>query len=282
MFRRPMKVALQLFDLWYSTFCLCSWVTNANESSCRDQYTQLLDDLRVFYGPNFDVTSTSLIGLDFLQSHERLPYVFRLCGLCAATPSPTYPDVTVGSFTTSGHQSRFTDVILPCQSYRAGVSGSVTFCSGDSNLEKFSILTASFGQTDFSPTYDPWTYVDNFGRSNIYKSLSSSCRAVLAGPKMDPVRSETEGSVVDKSALKPLATVNEGEWKTVFPGLPLPPWLENLHQALLILKCTYVYVYTFKLQFLLISLLFSHVCIYTFFLLLSSQTCIYLFKGVFA
>ena len=185
------------------------WVTKANESVGRDQYTELLDHLRVCYGPTFDLTSTSqglvefLLGIDLLQSRHHPLYLFKLCCLCATTPSPTYPDVTTGSITTVGHQTRFTDVILPCQSQMAGVSGSLTLCSGDSNLEKFSLLTAFFGGTAFSSTYVPWLYVVNLGRSKINKSLSFSYRAVLAGRKKVPVRSETEDSVVDESGLRP-------------------------------------------------------------------------------
>ena len=54
MFKRPMDVALKHFDILYSTFALRSWVPNANESLCRDQYMQLLDHLRTFHGSNFD------------------------------------------------------------------------------------------------------------------------------------------------------------------------------------------------------------------------------------
>ena len=143
MFKRPMEVALRHFDLLYSTFCLRSWVSKVNEPACRDQYTQLLDHLRICYGLNFDVTSTShdliefLLGLDFLQERDQLLYLFKLCCSCATTSSPTYPDVTIGSITTAGHQSRFTDVILPFQSFMAAVPGSVALCSPDANLGKF-------------------------------------------------------------------------------------------------------------------------------------------------
>ena len=85
----------------------------------------------------------------------------------------------------------------------AGVSGSSTLCSDDSNLAKFYLLSASFGQSAFSPGYDPWTYVDNFGRSKIYKSLTSAYRIVLAGPEKVLARSEVDDSVADESALKP-------------------------------------------------------------------------------
>ena len=58
----------------------------------------------------------------------------------------------------------------------------------------------------FSSTYDPWTYVDNFGRSKIYKSLSSSYRAVLTGPEKVLARSGVDDSVADESALKPASS----------------------------------------------------------------------------
>ena len=117
--------------------------------------------------------------------------------------SPDYPDVIAGKISTVGRHSRFTDVIRPCQSYMASVSGSSTLCSDDSNLARFSLVSASFGQSAFSPTYDPWTYVDNFGRSKVYKSLLSSHRAVLAGPEKVLARSGDDYSVADESALKP-------------------------------------------------------------------------------
>ena len=75
-----------------------------------------------------------LLGLDFLRTRDHLLFLFKLCCVSASTPSPIYPDITLGGITTAGHQSRFTDVILPCRSYVARVSGSVTLCSDDSNL----------------------------------------------------------------------------------------------------------------------------------------------------
>ena len=161
MFKRPNEVALRHFDLLYRTFCLRFWVSKDNESTCRDQYTQLLHDLRICNGPKFDVTSTSrdlielLMGLDFLQGREHLLYLFKLCCLSNTSRGPTYPDVTIGSTSTAGHQGRFTHVILPCHSYKARVSGSVAFCGHDANFEKFSLLTAYLGRAAFSPTYDP-------------------------------------------------------------------------------------------------------------------------------
>ena len=209
MFNRPIEVDLRHFDLLYSTFRLRFWVTEANESACRDQYTELLDHLRIRYGIDYDLFNSSsdlidfLIGLEFLQFRDHLLYLLKLCCLCITAPSPDYPDVVAGKISTVGRHDRFTDLILPCQSYMAGVSGSSTLCSDDSSLAKFSLLSASFGQSAFSPGFDPWTYVDNFGRSRIYKSLLSSYRTALASPEKVPARSGVDDSVADESALKP-------------------------------------------------------------------------------
>ena len=189
MLKRPMDVALRHFDLLYRTFCLRSWVSKDNESTCRDQYTQLLYCLRICYGSFFGVSSNSpdliefMMGLDFLQDKEHLLYLFKLCCLSITSPSPAFADVIIGSISTAGHQSRFTDVVLPCQNYMAQVSGYVTLCSNDANLENFTLVSSSFGRAAFSSTYDPWVYADSFERSKIYKSLQSSYRSVLTGPK---------------------------------------------------------------------------------------------------
>ena len=205
-----MDVALKHFDMLYGTFALRSWVPIAIESLCRDQYIQLLDHVETSYGSNFDVTSTSrdliefLIGLEFLQDRAHLLHLCKFRCLCATTVSPAFPDVTFGTVTTAGRQNRFTDDILPCQSYFANVRDSVTFCSDDNNLSKFSLLSAFFGRSAFFSDYDSWTHVDTFGRSNIYKSLLASCRVALSAPEKASVQIDSgdASSVADDSAVK--------------------------------------------------------------------------------
>ena len=205
-----MDVALRHFDVLYSTFAHRSWVEDSNESQCRDQYIQLLDHLRTAYGPNFDNTSVAadlvefLMGLEFLHERSHLLYLFKLSCLCTTVTCPSHPDVVFGGITTAGGQSRFTDLILPCQSYMANVTGSVVRCSEDFNLAKFSGLTASFGRSAFSTAYDPWTYVDTFGRSKIYKSLLASHRKADSAPKRVSVLEDLEesGTVGDQYAVK--------------------------------------------------------------------------------
>ena len=86
----------------------------------------------------------------------------------------------------------------------ANVTGSVVRCSDDSNLAKFSALTASFGRSAFSPDYDPWMYTDTFGRSKIYKSLLASHQNAESAPKKASVHVESgdASSVADDSAVK--------------------------------------------------------------------------------
>ena len=251
MLKRPMDVALQHFDVLYSTFALRSWVDDSNESLCRDQYIQLLDHLRTAYGPNFDITSVAadliefLMGLQLLHERSHLLYLFKLSCLCTTVTSPSYPDVVFGEVSTTGGQSRITDVILPCQSYMANVTGSDVRCSDDFDLAKFSALTASFGRSAFPPDYDPWVYTDTFGRSKIYKSLLASHRNAESAPKKASVHVDygDASSVADDSAVKALVVKNEGVWNGRLHAL-LPRLLRYPRSPVVLrTNCTYVFVY---------------------------------------
>ena len=211
LFKRPPEVGLCHFEVLYSTFQLRSWVTSADENIYRDEYLALLYHLRVNFPPDFDLMESStdlidfLMGLEFFLTHEHLLYFFKLCCLCVTSCSPQYPPVLFGSVDTTGYRSRFADLVLPCQRfYLSCVPDFISCCCSDVNLEKFSILRASFERSAFSPDYDPWTYVDEFGRSKIYKSLLSSYKAVTAVASARYVRMEkdTTSSVPDDSALK--------------------------------------------------------------------------------
>ena len=94
--------------------------------------------------------------------------------------------------------------MVPCQSYLSCVPNSISHCCSDVNLEKFSVLSSSFERSAFSVDYDPWTLVDEFGRSKIYKSLLTSYKAVTAVPSTRSVRIEkdTASSIPDDSAIK--------------------------------------------------------------------------------
>ena len=209
MVKRPTEVALRHFDLLYRTFQLRSWVSLANESACRDEYVELLDHLKASSLPSFDVSQGSpdlidfLVNLDFMQEHSRLLYLFKLSCLCITSESLQYPTVRIGTANTTSHQNRLTDVVLPVQSYLSGVPDSTAFCTSDSSLAKFSLLSASFSQTVSSASYDPWTSVDEFGRNRIYKSLLTSYRSALSGLGGVGLDETTSSSVGDMPAVVP-------------------------------------------------------------------------------
>ena len=210
LFKRPTEVGLRHFEVLYSTFQLRSWFSSENENICRDEYLALLDHLRVNYPPDFDFKENSsdlidfLMRLEFFQTHEHIFYLFKLCCLCLTGQSPQYPPVSFGSVDTSGYRGRFADLVVPCQSYLSCVPDSISYCCSDANLEKFSALSSSFERSAFSPDYDSWTFVDEFGRSKIYKSLLASYKAVTAVSPTRAVRlgKGTASSVPDDSAVK--------------------------------------------------------------------------------
>ena len=210
LFKQPPASALRHFELLYNTFQLRSWVTGDAEFIYRDEYLGLIDHLRVSRSADFTLLSESqdlidfLMGLEFLQKRTHLLYLFKLCCLCITSPSSQLPVVTIGSIDTNDHQGRFTDVVLPGQSYLVNVPGSISHCVSDQCLSKFSLLSSDFDRSAFSPEYDPWAYVDSFGRSIIFKSLLKTYKSVISGPKTGTVRMSPDdaSSVVDDSALK--------------------------------------------------------------------------------
>ena len=186
--KRPVEVALRHFEALFTTFLLRSWVTSSDESVYRTEYLELLDHLRDTYPADFNFTETSrdliefLVNLEFLRDRPRLLYLFKLSCLCLTNSSPTLPGIILGTINTSDFKGRFTDVALPVQSYLASVSDSVAHCSSDDSMSKFSVLSVDFGRTAFSSDYDPWSFVDSFGRSRIYKSLLTSYKSASVAP----------------------------------------------------------------------------------------------------
>ena len=125
--------------------------------------------------------------------------------------SPEYHPVWFGSVDTTRCRSRSTDVVLPCQSLLCCDPDAVSRCITEVNLEKLSLLSASFGQSAFSAEYDPWIHTDSFGRSKIYKGLHASYKAVVTVPSTPSVRLEKEGasSTPDESAVRAPNSVTE-------------------------------------------------------------------------
>ena len=210
LFTRPTEVVLRHFEALFTAFLLRTWVTNADDPAYRYEYLELWDHLRTTYPPDFILEESSrdlidfLMGLDFVQPRARLLYLFKLCCLCITAPSPQIPAITIWSLSTANLRGQFTDVPLPCQSCVSGVSDSVSHCSSDDSMAKFSLLSVDFGQTALSDDYGPWTFVDTLARSRIYKSLLTSHKTACTGTAVSVKMTEgaKASSSVDKSALE--------------------------------------------------------------------------------
>ena len=202
--------------------------------------------LRSTNSSDFDISGVSrdliefLMALDFMQTRTHLLHLFMLCCLCVTSSSPQYPAVTIGEFNTTGHSSRLNDVVLPSPSYMSSVPNSIFFCCTDFNLHKFILLSASFGRSAFSPSYDTWFHVDIFGRPRNYKLLLNPYRSLQTCSKGVNIRTEASevSSVGDDSAVE----CTQASPKGGGPGrvLALHQW-----QAILSLKTnsTFVFMY---------------------------------------
>ena len=288
MLKRPIDVTLRHIELLYGTFALRSWVDDSNESQCRDQYIQLLDHLRTAYGPNFDITSVAadliefLMGLEFLHERYHLLYLFKMSCLCTTVTGSSYPDVIFGEVTTAGGRSRFTDLILPCQSYMANVPGSVIRSSEGSCLAKFSALTASFARFAFSSDYDPWTHVDTFGRSKIYKSLLATHRKADSAPKRVTIQEDLEDSctVGDQSAVKLPSSKKRkrgrsGSRSSSSSIVGSPSKVSSTKSWF----CTYVFMYLQTVNFVIFRFVATFMFPFVSLLVLFLCPCIYPFEG---
>ena len=161
------------------------------ESEYRDEYLQLIEHLQTTYPPGFNIEDVSpdlICSLMRLEFFVHLYYLFELCCFCNTVPSPSYPALAIINSTTYNSDDRFTEVILSGQSYMAGVPDSVTHCCNETNMATFSLLS-----TDFADDYDPWTFVDAFGRPQIYKTLLCSCiKQLWLGQKYVPLTVELQ------------------------------------------------------------------------------------------
>ena len=116
----------------------------------------------------------------------------------------------------------------------------------DDSMAKFSLLAAEFGRAVLVDEYDPWTYVDSFGRSRIYKSLLSSYKAATIAPSVS-VRTVEESmlaSVLDKSALTIPSSTKRRRSGSVGSRSTTSSVGSALDKGPLKLMCTFVFMYT--------------------------------------
>ena len=87
-------------------------------------------------------------------------------------------------------------MIRPVQSYLSSVPHAVSVFTSETNLPRFFELDLNFDDSSFGLEYDPWHYVDSFGRQSIYKSLMRSYKTPIVTV---PGQSSPNSSVVSST-----------------------------------------------------------------------------------
>ena len=177
LFHKSQDFAVGCFDKLYETFLLRKWVFKPNEQACREEYHDLLDHLRTYGSGSASGLSAIpdivafLSTMPLMQDRPHLLHIFKLSCLCLTEIEASPVEVLYSEVDTSDPRCCFTDVIRPSQSFLSNVPNAVACCVTEENLSRFLGLSINFSDSSFASTYDPWLYVDSFGRQKIYKSL---------------------------------------------------------------------------------------------------------------
>ena len=203
----PMEQVTFCFGALFQAFALRGWVQRSSEADYRDEYMEFVDHFRANFPQLKDVPGQMkdmvgfLVALPALRSRKSLFHLFRLSCLCLTESGIELPAIKFHEVDTSKPKCRFTDMLLPAQSYLANCSQSVSYCTSESSIAKFREMDSQFSSGQFAG--DPWTHVDAFGRSAFQKSLMTTFKGlkptpvkVIAGPSRCSSVSSTAGHKV--------------------------------------------------------------------------------------
>ena len=111
-----------------------------------------------------------------LRMQEHLFYILRFSCLCLTASSPELPGVRYPGGDCGDPRSRLFDVIMPSQSYLFNVPDAVSICTRDGSLGTYRNLESKFSSGNVAS--DPWSHVDNFGKADFLKDLTSVYRTL--------------------------------------------------------------------------------------------------------
>ena len=180
LFSTTSDLASRCFGEIYSCFLLQKWVAVGDLTSYRDEYLEFVDHLKVTQ-PLFREKPLSvpdvvahLIPNASLRARSRLLYIFELSCLCLTEESVSLPSVSFSGVDTSDLNCPYSDAILPVQSFLSVVPHGVGVCTDEEVVSELLALKDSMLGLDFSSSYDPWEFVDYFGRKQIYSTLMAA------------------------------------------------------------------------------------------------------------
>ena len=179
----PLTLATRCYSQLFTAFRLRGYFQLDQESQAKEEYLSFVDELRVKFA---DLDQPTLLVPDtvsFLLEQSTLPsrtillQTFRLACLCLDEPFCVMPTVRFGPVNTDDQVSKLFEIVLPVQSYFSNVAGSIETVTSDYSIADFLEMEFTFGRTALSDTYDPWSGLDNFEKTDIMSKLDPEIRS---------------------------------------------------------------------------------------------------------
>ena len=190
MLKSPLALATRCYNNLFTTFRLRNYFTLDQESQAQEEYVPFIDEMRLkfaeFDQPTLFVPDT----IAFLMEQTTLA-TRPLLLPSLDEPFRPLPPVKFSSINTEDPTSKLVDVILPVQSFFKHVVNSIESATSDASISEFLELESTFGRSALSDTYNPWTGLDNFGRTTILSKLDPDSKFGSAAGKEGVTRSIT-------------------------------------------------------------------------------------------
>ena len=189
MLKSPLTLATRCYNNLFTTFRLRNYFTLDQESQAQEEYVSFIDEMRLKFAEFDQPTLLVPDTIDFLMEQTTLatrPLLlqsFKLACLCLDEQFRPLPPVKFSSINTEDPTSKLVDVILPVQSFFKHVVNSIESATSDASISEFLELESSFGRSALSDSYNPWTGMDNFGRTTILSKLDPGSKFRSAAGK---------------------------------------------------------------------------------------------------
>ena len=151
-----MEQATHCFVPLFRKLRLRGWLEDFSEADCRDEYMEFVDHFRRTYSAlkgspdGFTDMIDLVISMPELQNRPHLCRLFRLSCLCLSEETALLPAIKFQDVDAQSPRCRFTDVLLPAQSYLTMLPNGIAHCTSESSLDKHKELEQQFSSGNVS------------------------------------------------------------------------------------------------------------------------------------
>ena len=176
--------SLDCFKQFFKTFGDTNWVSEDMQSTFKDCYVELVDELRYVYvndsgrGPEVEHRITFLSRCRELERRRHTKKLVELCCLCLSHSTINIPHAVLGSASRNVVAPELSCVNLPLQYYLLSFSQDCSFSTRGESVSRCCEHLETFGRTALLRNYDPWGFVDFHRRKTIYSELAKRCKSV--------------------------------------------------------------------------------------------------------